>query len=68
MLAKFLNTREESAFILSISVRSVDYHIARQRLRVKHHGSKVLIPHPELVRFAREDHPGPVAGPALKAA
>jgi hypothetical protein len=36
------------------------------RLRVKHEGSKVPISHSELVRFAKENHPDPIA-PVKKA-
>jgi len=57
------HSREESAAMLSMSLRTLDYHIAGQRLRVKHNGSQVVILHSELVRFAKEDHPGPVAPP-----
>ena len=63
---RLLHTREDAAGILSISVRSLDYHIARQRLRVKHHGAKVLIHHSELARFAREEHRDAVAAPIRK--
>jgi hypothetical protein len=63
---RLLHTREDSAGILSISVRSLDYHIAKGRHRVKHHGASVLIHHSELVRFAKEDHPDAGAAPARR--
>ena len=57
---RLLYDREESARQLSISVRSLDYFIAAKRITVRRVGRKVLIPHSELVRFARADHFGPV--------
>jgi hypothetical protein len=62
-VTRLRHTREDAAAILSISIRSLDYHIASQRLRVKHEGTKVLILHSELVRFAKEDHPDAVSSP-----
>ena len=57
---RLLYDREESARQLSISVRSLDYFIAAKQITVRRVGRKVLIPHLELVRFARADHFGPV--------
>ena len=61
---RLLHSRADAAYILSISIRAPDYHIARQRIRVKHQGSKVLIHHSELIRFAKEDHPEAVSSEA----
>lgn len=53
---KLLYTRHDAAYQLSISVRAVDYLIANKRLQVRRIGSRILIPHGELRRFARADH------------
>lgn len=42
--------------MLSISVRSLDYLVANKQLGTRRLGKKILIPHGELVRFARADH------------
>ena len=54
---KLLYDRKSAAHALSISVRSLDYLVANKQLRFRKAGRKVLIPHSELVRFARADHP-----------
>ena len=53
---KLLLSRQEAAALLSISQRSLDYLIANKVLIVRRIGSRVLIPAPELRRFARADH------------
>lgn len=53
---RMLYDRREAARQLSISVRSLDYLIAGKKLATRRVGKKVLIPHAELVRFARADH------------
>lgn len=60
--ARLLYDRKESARQLSISVRSLDYLIANKTFQIRRIGKKVLIPHAELVRYARADHFGPVTG------
>jgi excisionase family DNA binding protein len=60
VLARLLYTRNEAARQLSISVRSVDYLIANKQLATRRIGKRVLIPHSELVRFARADHFEPI--------
>jgi hypothetical protein len=57
---RLLYDRKGAAQQLSISVRSLDYLIAGKQLGTRRIGKKVLIPHGELVRFARADHHGPV--------
>lgn len=57
---RLLYDRKSAAQQLSISVRSVDYLIARKLLATRRLGKKVLIPYSELVRFARADHCEPV--------
>jgi excisionase family DNA binding protein len=59
--AKLLVGREEAAVRLSLSVRSVDYLLANKQLKFRRIGGRVLIPLPELERFARMDHPERIA-------
>ena len=53
---RLLYDRKAAALQLSISVRSLDYLIAKKELGVRRMGKKILIPRGELVRFARKDH------------
>lgn len=55
-LTRLLYTRQEAAYRLSLSVRSLDYYIATKRLATRRMGRKVLVPHGELIRFSRMDH------------
>jgi hypothetical protein len=59
---RLLYDRREAARQLSISVRSLDYLLAGKAFQTRRIGKKVLIPHAELVRFARADHYGPIPG------
>jgi excisionase family DNA binding protein len=59
---RLLYDRKEAARQLSVSMRSLDYLIANKQLSFRRIGKKVLVPHAELVRFARGDHFGPVNG------
>jgi hypothetical protein len=61
--SKILYDRKSAAYALSISVRSLDYLIANKRLNTRKVGKKILIPHAELVRFARADHAHLTADP-----
>jgi hypothetical protein len=54
---KLLYSRRDAAHALSISIRSLDYLVERGELPTKRIGKKVLIPGPDLRRFARGDHP-----------
>jgi len=58
---RLLYDRKTAARMLSISVRSVAYLLSRGQIRFRRIGSKTLIPHAELVRFARGHHPSPLA-------
>ncbi len=58
---RLLHPREESAWMLGISVRALDYLIANKQLATRRIGGRVLIPHSELVRFARADHFDPIS-------
>ena len=55
-VAKLLYSRRDAAFALSISVRSLDYLIANQKLPVRKIGKKVLVPAGSLTSFAAMDH------------
>jgi hypothetical protein len=56
-VTKLLYSRKDAAFALSISVRSLDYLIANRKLPTRRLGKKIMIPHADLSRFARADHP-----------
>jgi hypothetical protein len=58
---KLLYDRKSAAHALSISVRSLDYLIARKELAFRKIGKKVMIQHAELLRFSRQNHFEPVA-------
>jgi excisionase family DNA binding protein len=58
---RILVGRREAARMLSISQRSIDYLIANKELKVRRIGGRMLIPLNELRRYARADHPKPVA-------
>ena len=49
---RLLYPRKDAAFQLGISLRSLDYLIANHKLRFQKVGSRVLIHHKELERFA----------------
>jgi hypothetical protein len=59
---KFLLSREESAHVLSISLRALDYLIANKILPTRRIGTRVLIPLAAVRQFARGDHPQRIAG------
>lgn len=52
---KLLYSRKEAATLLSISVASLEILISRGEIRVRHLGTRQLIPHEELERLARRD-------------
>jgi len=53
---RILYDRKSAAQQLSISVRALDRLVANKCLNTRRIGSRVLIPHGELKRFARADH------------
>ena len=57
---RLLYTRKEAARQLSISIRSLDYLIATKQLATRRVGKRVMIPHGEMIRFAKADHFGPI--------
>jgi excisionase family DNA binding protein len=58
---RLLYDRKEAARQLSISLRSLAYLLSRGEIHFRRIGSKTLIPHSELVRFAKGHHPKPLA-------
>jgi len=58
---KLLVGRDEAAQMLSISQRSLDYLIANKQLSTRRIGARVLIAVADLQRYARADHPKPLA-------
>jgi hypothetical protein len=57
---RLLYSRKEAAYQLSISVRSLDYLISTREINVRRNGKRILVPHGELVRYARADHFGAI--------
>lgn len=53
---RLLYDRRSAARQLSISVRALDYLVAAKKFDTRRIGKKVLIPHAELVKFARANH------------
>ena len=58
---KLLYDRKSVAYALSISIRALDYLIAKREIRIRRIGGKVLIAATELKRFAAADHAQPLA-------
>lgn len=54
---KLLYSREDAAYCLSISPRSIDYYIAEGLILTRRLRGRVLIPIAELKRFASRDLP-----------
>jgi hypothetical protein len=61
-IEKILYDRRSAAFALSISVRSLDYALARGEFETRRIGRKTLITAGSLKRFATTNHFGPVDG------
>lgn len=49
---RLLYSRKEAAHQLSISARSLDYLIAGRKIITRRIGSRILIPHGELIRLS----------------
>lgn len=60
---RILYDRKNAARMLSISLRSLDYLLARGELRFRRIGAKILIPHAELLRYSKGHHPQPIRRP-----
>jgi excisionase family DNA binding protein len=56
-----LVSKKEAATTLGISLRSLEYLIARKELMSRRVGRRVLIPTSALEQFARRDHPQPLS-------
>jgi excisionase family DNA binding protein len=53
---KVLYTKRETAHLLSISLRSLDYLIFSQQLPTRRIGRRVLVHRDSIEQFARRDH------------
>lgn len=60
---RLLYDRTTSAFLLSVSVRTIDYLLARRELEDRKIGRRTLITASSLKRVARSNHYGSVKGP-----
>jgi len=58
---KLLYDRKTAAYVLSISLRALDYKVAAGEIKTRRIGGKVLFTARELKRFAATDHPQPIA-------
>jgi hypothetical protein len=58
--SRLLYPRKEAAAQICISVRMLDHYIVKGKINTLRIGSRVLIPHDELLRFAARDHNGMV--------
>jgi len=54
--------RKEAAWQLSISIRSIDYLIARKLLDTRKDGKRIFITHASLARYAATSHYEAFAG------
>lgn len=54
--------RKEAAWKLNLSIRSVDYLIARKVLDTRRDGKRIFITRASLVRYAATNHYGAFAG------
>jgi len=57
VVEKFLFARKEAAYSIGVSIRSVDYLIAKGDLVTRRVGKKVLVTRESLRLFARGHHP-----------
>jgi excisionase family DNA binding protein len=55
-IARLLYPRKDAAHMLGISVRALDYLIANKKINFRRIGSRVLIHHRELEKFASANH------------
>jgi excisionase family DNA binding protein len=55
-IEKVLYTKRETAQILSISLRSVDYLIFSRQISTRRIGRRVLVHRDAIEQFARRDH------------
>lgn len=57
---RLLYSRRDAAYLLSESIRSIDYKLANGTLRYIRQGGRVKIPHAELLRQAAIDDNTPI--------
>jgi hypothetical protein len=57
---RLLYSRKSAALALDLSVRTLDYLIAKGQVKTRRVGTRIMIPALDLERFASEDHPEPV--------
>jgi excisionase family DNA binding protein len=57
---KLLYSKKEAAGMLSVSLRSLEYLLARGEIKFIRKGSRTLIHHNELERWAKKDDPRPI--------
>ena len=62
--SRILHPRKDAAYLLGISIRSLDYLVANKALKFQKIGKRVLIHRKELERFAGGNHYGGVDGAA----
>jgi hypothetical protein len=62
---KLLYDRKNAAHALSISIRSLDYLIARGEFETRRIGKKVLIPASELRKFSQANHFAPISNGSI---
>jgi excisionase family DNA binding protein len=55
-IEKLLYSQKEAAFMLSLSLRSIEHMISKQQIQVRKIGGRRLIPRSELFRIASKDH------------
>ena len=72
MNAKFTSERlfyprNDAAYQLGVSVRTLDYLVARKELETRRIGKKVLITRRSLVRFSNANHYETVSGDRIRA-
>lgn len=56
---RLLYDKRTAAALLSISIRSLEYMIAKSEIKVRRLGSRVLVPRIEVEKLARRDVPSP---------
>jgi excisionase family DNA binding protein len=49
-------SKKETAFLLGVSLRSIDNFIARKELPCRRLGRRTLIPYSAIIAFSRRDH------------
>jgi hypothetical protein len=67
-IEKLLYDRKSAACALSVSIRTIDYLLARQELEVRRIGKKTLIPAASLRKYAAANHYDPVSGAVQRGA